>query len=408
MTPEALDTHSFDRYSSSAKAIALRYLPELKRLPIAVLASFLDQIIAWDWKFPAERTQLTNQLDAFAALPLVESNDLLAEFSQITLPAELTKLDCVNAPGVLLQRLTAYLWSSQQIDRYRTAATVLIDRLSMPDAAPESMGRRLVIMTLSDELAAEGFPVFVKLRKHGLHATQVDGSGADEWLTKLLERRSTEEPIVYAHWLIDSEAAYETTLRGAAPVYLSYQAAEPVRQFVLKLMEHAMVSESGPEMLRSQLAALTPADCRADRFSTDPLLQHFIVDLFANGSGTQIYSTSFMQWAAREILRRAQPKTLIAKIGPRVRQRPFNEFLSAALKADEPDYPGSLIDGDLAAYYTWLEFARLPGADHGVFLAWAAGHREALLIGPGIPKNVSTNNRMRLPRLFETAGVFFS
>lgn len=408
MTPEALDTGSFDRYSPSAKAIALRYLPELKRLPVAVVASFLDQISAWDWRFPAERRQLRSQLDAFAALPLSEANELTAEFSRITLPAEITKLDWVNAPGVLLRRLTPYLWSSQQIDRYRTAAAMLIDRLSMPDGSPETAGRRLVIVTLSDKLAAAGFPVFVKLRKHGLHATQVDGRGADESLTKLLQRRTIEEPILYAHWLVASEAVYETKLDGVAPAYLSYQAAEPVRRSVLKLMERAMISGSGPEVLRSQLAALTPADCEADRVSTDSLLQHFIVDLFANGSGTQIYSTSFMQWAGREILRRAQPKTLIAKIGPRVRQRPFNESVTAVAERDEPDYPGSLVDGDLAAYYTWLESERLPGADRGVFLAWAAGHRQAVLIGPSVPKNVSTNNWMTLPQLLETAGVFSS
>ena len=41
----------------------------------------------------------------------------------------------------------------------------------------------------------------------------------------------------------------------------------------------------------------------------DEVLERFKVSLLTEGSGTQIFSTSFAQWAAREALRRAQPLT---------------------------------------------------------------------------------------------------
>ena len=67
----------------------------------------------------------------------------------------------------------------------------------------------------------------------------------------------------------------------------------------------------GPEALRSIMARLQPADLRMSR-SGDEILQRFQLKLLTEGSGTQLFSTSFAQWTAREVLRRAQPLTLLA------------------------------------------------------------------------------------------------
>jgi hypothetical protein len=39
-------------------------------------------------------------------------------------------------------------------------------------------------------------------------------------------------------------------------------------------------------------------------------------DWMLPGSGTQIFSTTFVQWAARECLRRAQPETIVLHYAP--------------------------------------------------------------------------------------------
>ena len=41
------------------------------------------------------------------------------------------------------------------------------------------------------------------------------------------------------------------------------------------------------------------------------MLNRFQLSLLTEGSGTQVFSTTFVQWAAREALRRAQPLTLV-------------------------------------------------------------------------------------------------
>jgi hypothetical protein len=124
----------------------------------------------------------------------------------------------------------------------------------------------------------------------------------------------------------------------------------------------------------------------------DAALDRFRVKLLTEGSGTQIFSTTFAQWSAREALRRAQPCTLLVRFAPRQRQKPMNELLSATQESGELDAAGSLIDADFGAYYNWLNQQRLPGAERSSFLAWFEDHGEALAIGPATPRGTQSDS----------------
>ncbi len=114
------------------------------------------------------------------------------------------------------------------------------------------------------------------------------------------------------------------------------------------------------------------------------MLNRFELSLLTEGSGTQVFATTFVQWAAREALRRAQPLTLLARFGPRQRENPMNVLLNEAQRRPELDPQGSLVDADMGAYYTWLNQQRLSGAEKATFLVWFEDHREALAIGPRV------------------------
>jgi len=161
----------------------------------------------------------------------------------------------------------------------------------------------------------------------------------------------------------------------------------------------------GPEALRTLLAQMRPADLGMDRVGTgksgDETLERFEVSLFTEGSGTQIFSTSFTQWAAREALRRAQPITLLVRFAPRQRQKPMNELLSSVQASPELDFVGSLIDGDLGAYYNWLNQQRLPGAEQSSFLVWFEGHSQALAIGPSMARGTESTSAADLGQLLQ-------
>ena len=132
-------------------------------------------------------------------------------------------------------------------------------------------------------------------------------------------------------------------------------------------------------------------------------MDRFEVKLLTEGSGTQIFSTTFAQWTAREVLRRAQPHTLLVRFAPRQRQRPMNELLSGTGSNAEVDPTGSLIDADMAAYYQWINQQRLPGSERSSFLVWFEGHSQALAISPSLPRGTESNSALNLGELLSLA-----
>ena len=158
----------------------------------------------------------------------------------------------------------------------------------------------------------------------------------------------------------------------------------------------------GPEALRTLLARMRPADLgmtgNNDK-SRDDVRDRFAISLLTEGSGTQVFSTSFAQWAAREALRRAQPLTLLVRFAPRQRQRPMNELLSVAPARPEFDLPGSLVDADMGAYYNWVNQQRLPGAEQSSFLVWFEDHGQAVAIGPSMPRGTESTSATDLGQL---------
>ncbi len=115
-----------------------------------------------------------------------------------------------------------------------------------------------------------------------------------------------------------------------------------------------------PEAFRTMLAQIKPEEAGLNA-GGDEVLNRFQLSLLTEGSGTQVFSTTFVQWAAREALRRAQPLTMVARFAPRQREKQMNELLAEHQRPPELDPQGSLIDADMGAYYTWLNQQRLSG-----------------------------------------------
>jgi len=129
------------------------------------------------------------------------------------------------------------------------------------------------------------------------------------------------------------------------------------------------------------------------------MLNRFELSLLTEGSGTQVFSTTFVQWAAREALRRAQPLTLVTRFAPRQRENQMNELLAEHQRKPELDPQGSLVDADMGAYYTWLNQQRLPGEEKSAFLAWFEDHEEAVAIGPGFERGKRSDAAIELAEL---------
>jgi hypothetical protein len=396
MLPAKLARESFNSYPPEAKKLVLNYVEVLQRLPLSFVPSLLREVIDYDFKFPAERRGVDKELASLSSLSAEETKQWFQGFAAIQISPQLQNVDWVNAPAQFVEQLSAHLWSTHQLDAFRTAATDYADRLHA--AAPPEPPRvsRLGITVIGQGVSKYNAPLFRKLRPHGTYFTGVQAENGLASLLAAVAKRAKTHPERYGHWYVDGgqEAAYDPALTA-----VSYHALEPARVALSGKMRSEIEKPGmGPEALRTLMAQMRPADLGLGK-SGDVVLDRFQMKILTEGSGTQIFSTTFAQWTAREALRRAQPLTLLVRFAPRQRQKPMNEMLATGRDQTDVDYVGSLVDGDFGAYYDWLNQQRLPGAERASFLAWFENHGEAVAIGPTMARGATSAEAVDLKTL---------
>jgi hypothetical protein len=393
MLPRDLKPEHFAGYPPEARKLITEYLGVFRVLPLSFVPSMLREVIDYDFKFPAERNALEKELTNLSSLSEGQSKEWFQGFAEIRLSSKLESFDWVNSPAQFVEQLSSHLWTTHQLDAFRLAATEYADRLhkATPSEAPPVP--RLGIAVIGQGVDAYGEPLFRKLRPHGAYFGRVKPENGLKLLLDAVSARAKGHPVSYGHWYIDGGQAAD---HDPALTCVSYDALEPARAALLRRMKSEIEKPGmGPETLRTIMARMHLADVGMDK-SSDPVLDRFQVKLLTEGSGTQIFSTSFTQWAAREALRRAQPLTLLVRFAPRQRQKPMNELLSASGDRPELDFTGSLVDADMGAYYNWINQQRLPGAERSSFLVWFENHSSALAIGPSMARGTESNSEADL------------
>lgn len=400
MLPRDLTAGQFAGYPPQARALVVAHLGALEQLPLSFVPSLLREVIDYDFKFPVERAAIDKELANLSSLSSAQLKEWFQAFSQFSLSPKLENFDWINQPAQFVEQLSAYLWSTHQLDAFREAATVYGDRLRSAVPPEPIPMRRLGIAVIGQGVATYEAPLFRNLREHGTYFGQVKPENGLELLLTAAAARAKAHPVAYGHWYIDGgqEADHSSLL-----TCVSYQSLQPVRTALLKNMQTEIGRPGmGPEELRTHLARLSPSDLGMDK-AGDAVLDRFQVKLLTEGSGTQIFSTTFAQWTTREVLRRAQALTLFVRFAPRQRQRPMNELLSNRPGNPEPDFTGSLIDADMGAYYHWINQQRLPGSEQSSFLVWFEGHSQALVIAPSLPRGTASNSAFDLGELLSLA-----
>ncbi len=402
MLPAQLQADSFRRYSREAAHVAETNLPLLQQLPLGFVPFLIKEIIAYDFKFPAEKRELDAQLAYLTDLTVERRRQEMAGFAGLRLTSELETFDWVNSPGRFLELLSAHLWATHQMDVFRTASEEYVRKFYAQLPPPRLPVPRLGIAVIGQGVTENHYPLFRKLRREGVYYRSVVSGGALRKILDFVEKRAQAFPSPYAHWYIDG-GTLEHGLTDALTC-ISYEGLAPIRNKIVERMRNAYESpQFGAEALHTMLARIGPEDLGMSGPAADAVLNRFQVSLLTEGSGTQIYSTTFVQWAAREAYRRAQPVTLLARFAPRTRERPMNELLSDQAGA-EVDAPGSLIDADMGAYYTWLNQQRLSGAEKASFLVWFEKHSEAVAVGPGLARGTENSEEIDMSSLLEKLG----
>jgi len=390
MLPNQLTAASFSAYPPEAKALAELQVELLGRLPLAFLPLLLRELIVYDWKFPAERAELDRQFR------YLSNNPGLPAFSQLKLSRELEQSDWLNSPAVFSEQLSAHLWATHQIDAFRAAATEYVQRATASAPDPPLPAHRLGVAIIGQGVDRNDYRLFRKLRPNGVYYTQVRHENGVQTVLDAVTTRAKAHPVPYAHWYIDGGSTPSSPASLATVSYAALAASRATLQARMQKAYEASIFD--PEAFRTMLAQLRPQDVGLN-MSRDAVLDRFRLSLLTEGSGTQVFATTFVQWAARETLRRAQPLTLVARFAPRQRETQMNELLNERQRKPELDPGGSLVDADMGAYYTWLNQQRLPGDDKSAFLVWFEDHSEAIAISPVLAHGIRADSPIELADL---------
>lgn len=397
-----IQENHFKDYPPEARRVATGHIELLRKLPAAFTPLLLQQIQAYDWRFPAERRDIDRQLTFLKSLAEAERHRLFTGFERLKLPARLLEIRWSISPTEFSEQLSHHLWTTGQIDAFHQASDAYLKAVfaALPDQPPKTP--RLGIAVIGKGVERNTYPLFRKLRPHGTRFTNVNPADGLKTLLAHVADRVAAHPSPFDHWYIDGGAPESVSHPSLTSI--SYPGLEPNRLALLRKMNSAIQSGiAGPKELLSRLHGLQPEEIGFNATGRNGVvLSHFATSLLTSGSGTQIFSTSFVQWATRELWRRAQPLTMLARFAPRQRLRPMNEMLAGDDVA--MDAPGALIDADMGAYYMWLAQQRLTGAEQSSFLVWFENHSEALVVAPKLARNKESNARVDLRWLLAQTG----
>ena len=401
MQPSQLTAEHFVAYPPLARQVAIRGIEVLRRLPLSFVPLLLGEVIAYDSKFPAERQEVDAQFSFMSGLSPSRQKEVMARFERLTLARELEEVDWVGRPAEFSERLSAHLWTTSQIADFRAAAVEFLNAVRSAIPPPRPAAPRLTVVVVGRDAKENGYQLFRKLRPHGTYFSQVNPANGLLTVMQRASARAKAHPLLFAHWYIDGGTPASPPPEGMEQ--LAYPQLDAVRDSVVARLRNMIRAGAGTEARRSALMQLTPEDVGLKGEGQDRVLNYFKVAVLSDGSGTQFFSTTFVQWAAREVLRRAQPVTLVARFAPRLTERSMNEALMEARTSAVLDADGALVDADMGAYYTWLNQTRLTGADEASFLAWFEDRTQAMVISPKTARGVESQDKVDLNQLIDLA-----
>ena len=187
MLPSDLKPEQFAGYPPEARKLVTNYLGTLRQLPLSFVPSLLRELIDYDFKFPAERKAREKELANLSSLSPDRVKELFQAFVRIRLSPDLEAFDWAKSPVQFVERLSAYLWSTHQLDAFRKASTGYADHLR--SAVPQDLPAipRLGITVIGQGVASYEEPLFRKLRAHGAYFSGVkpEDGFSDCWMQSL-------------------------------------------------------------------------------------------------------------------------------------------------------------------------------------------------------------------------------
>jgi hypothetical protein len=366
--------------TGDAATLARTHRATLEDLPASFQVSILIELEKWSALFDAERAYQRALLAHLTSLPPAGRRSLFAALARVEVEAGCDRIRTPR-PAQFQDEAQAALRARRLLTRWRREVQAVFDAVQPSlDAAlhPPDGPRRLVVQMYASGIGVQTGRLWSRLSGSGARVPlRRDGvQGADAVLRAVFGRERTLFAGLRARpgsspldaWIIESGAGLHAHGEaagaiGAARTHtgLSYERLRPYRDELTKaLYKKIQAGVESPQAFAAYARSLRIAPPPDALLDDGEAMTAFVRDTFLTGNGTLFVNNTFVEWAAVQALRRAQPRLLVARYGVRDKMKPFSSLLlfSQPRAADQipdiEDPTGSFIDVEQLAYYVWL------------------------------------------------------
>jgi hypothetical protein len=353
----------------------------VERLPITMRPALNQQLSQWNTLFPFEQAQIAGFLRGVESLSPTGLAAIDAPLWTLEKKMGVKDWNFSQANDTIENAST--LARSQYYGEWRREVQKVFEAVNAAsrDSTPAHPERtRMILIVLPRSLPVDpqsvwrqwdprGHPIRISADSGSLCELLLQGQPGVTGIAALAAQQGSADSSDL--WLIDAEAKLGSLLPPGSPVaasFLGFAALKPFRDRFLAELNKAPKSIRVTDEIVNSLRVeswdgwgLWPAE-----IAGQPRLRKFVIDLFLSGNGALIFSNAFVEWAVCEALRRARPRTIVARFGMRSKPKPFTSIavfenqqkVSSLPDVDDPD--NSAIDAVILARYIWLAAARYP------------------------------------------------
>ena len=388
----------------------------LARLPATIQAFILVELQKWPTLFAPEQRYQSALLAHLSALPADDLQHAIAGIARVEAESGCDRIPRGD-PARFQDEAQALLRKQKLVQAWRREVDAFFQPINPalePKLYPADGLRRLVVQVYGSGIAIDRHKLWSRFKGTGIRVPlQLDeAQRSSAFLPSLFgsHPETQSEPPLLASlraskqltpldtWMVESHHALHDVCRaGSAPgasntalTGLSYDLLREYREELMRaLYGKVIMGVESPQAFAAYARSLKVApDPTALLYSAD-IVQAFVRDVFLTGNGTLFVNNTFVEWAAVQALRRAQPRMLVTRFGVRHKFRPFSSMLLFSQSDQTPlveDPAGSFVDVEQLAYYVWLNAEKGPAyRNRTLYLFLAEGVDELLAIRPDAP-----------------------
>ena len=406
--------------TGEAATVARTHGEMLARLPATVHAFVLVELQKWPTLFGPEQRYQRALLEHLSRLSRRELDQASAGIERIEADAGVNRLGERNparfqddAQALLRKRELLVAWRGE-VDRFFRNIDPVLEAQLYPADAP----RRLIVQLYGRGIAVQREKLWSHFKGAGVRVPlNLDGTnGTEEFLQALFGAREPGHgaPALFAAaiesgpldaWLVESHEALHALCdakdgnSAASLTGVSYDRLRPYRDDLTRALNRKIQSGvESPQAFAAYARSLQIVPPAGTLLYAADVLTAFVRDVLLTGNGTLLLNNTFVEWAAIQALRRAQPRVLVTRFGVRDKLKPFSSMVlfSQPRASDHipvaPDPVGSFVDVEQLSYYVWLNAEKNPAyRKRTLYLFLAEGVDEMLAIRSDVPSGAAAD-----------------